>query len=47
MIRATRPLRHEIEVQLLDDSLLLRGSLRSAGVPVCPLFENRSSANWN
>jgi uncharacterized protein len=28
MIRATRPLRHEIEVQLLDDSLLLRGSLR-------------------
>ena len=28
MIRVTRPLRHEIEVQLLDDSLLLRGSLR-------------------
>ncbi len=28
MVRVTRPLRHEIEVQLLDDSLLLRGSLR-------------------
>ena len=28
MIRVTRPLQHEIEVQMLDDSLLLRGSLR-------------------
>ena len=30
MIRVTRPLQHEIEVQMLDDSLLLRGSLRTA-----------------
>jgi len=28
MIRVTQPLRHELEVQLLDDSLLIRGSLR-------------------
>jgi uncharacterized metal-binding protein YceD (DUF177 family) len=28
MIRATRPLQHELEVQLLDDSLLVRGRLR-------------------
>jgi uncharacterized protein len=28
MVRVTRPLRHEFEVQLLDRSLLLRGSLR-------------------
>ena len=28
MIRAAGALRHELEVQLLDDSLLLRGSLR-------------------
>ena len=28
MIRITRPLRHEFEVQMLDRSLLLRGSLR-------------------
>jgi uncharacterized protein len=28
MIRVTRPLRHELEVQLLDGSLLIRGSLR-------------------
>ncbi len=28
MIRVTRPLRHEFEVQMLDRSLLLRGSLR-------------------
>ena len=28
MIRVTRPLRHEIEVQLLDDSLLVHGWLK-------------------
>jgi len=28
MIRVTRPLRHEFEVQMLDRSLLIRGSLR-------------------
>ena len=28
MIRVTSPLRHEFEVQMLDDSLLLHGSLR-------------------
>jgi len=28
MVGVTRPLRHELEVQLLDDSLLIRGSLR-------------------
>ena len=28
MIRLTRPLRHDIEVELLDDSLLVRGWLR-------------------
>ena len=28
MIRVTQPLRHELEVQLLDNSLLIRGSLR-------------------
>jgi len=28
VIHATQALRHELEVQLLDDSLLLRGSLR-------------------
>ena len=28
MIRVTQPLRHELEVQLLDRSLLLRGALR-------------------
>jgi len=30
MIRATQPLRHELEVQLLEDSLLVRGWLRLA-----------------
>ena len=28
MIRATRPLRYDLEVEKLDDSLLVRGSLR-------------------
>ena len=28
MIRVTQPLQHELEVQLLDDSLLIRGWLR-------------------
>jgi uncharacterized protein len=28
MIRVTRPLRHELEIQLLDDSLLVRGWLK-------------------
>jgi uncharacterized protein len=28
MIRATQPLRHELEVQLLEDSLLVRGWLK-------------------
>jgi uncharacterized protein len=28
MIRVTQPLRHDLEVQLLDDSLLICGSLR-------------------
>ena len=28
IIRVTRPLRHELEVQLLEDSLLISGSLR-------------------
>jgi len=28
MVRANRPLEHDLEVQLLDDSLLVRGTLR-------------------